>query len=123
MVDNFNVPGVMSHRSYFHQFSVQGKKHARSYMLTVQDHDGTERYSFIAVDACLEPGPRRPFNFIGNIDEEQYELLSSFERASHGSNGTIFFGHYPTSCIISPEPGMRELMRNSTAYLCGHLHT
>lgn len=26
-----------------------------------------DKYSFIAVDACVEPGPRRPFNFFGNL--------------------------------------------------------
>jgi len=32
-------------------------------------------------------------------------------------------GHYPTSCIVSPSPGIRHLMRNGVAYMCGHLHT
>lgn len=84
---------------------------------------GTEKYSFIGVDACLDPGPRRPLNFIGRILPDQYEMLEQFERDSRGSNQTIWFGHYPTSCIISPEPGLRNLMKNGVAYLCGHLHT
>jgi len=52
----------------------------------------TETYSFIAVDACLEPGPRRPFNFIGSLTEDQFELLESFEIESRKTNGTIWFG-------------------------------
>lgn len=26
-------------------------------------------------------------------------------------NATIWFGHYPTSTIVAPHPGIRELMR------------
>jgi len=84
---------------------------------------GASNYSFIAVDACLNPGPRRPFNFIGNIHPEEYKLLQKFGKDSESSDATIWFGHYPTSCILSPVPGVRHLMENSTAYLCGHLHT
>jgi hypothetical protein len=83
----------------------------------------SEKYSFIAVDACLEPGPRRPFNFIGSITDDQFELLQKLEQESRRSNGTVWFGHYPTSCIVSPNPGIRHLMRSGVAYLCGHLHT
>lgn len=85
--------------------------------------DGTEKYSFIGVDATLNPGPRRPLNFIGRITPEEYEDLEKFEAESRDSNATIWFGHYPTSCIISPNPGFRTLMKNAVAYLCGHLHT
>lgn len=89
----------------------------------VKDND---KYAFIAVDACLEPGPRRPFNFFGSITPDQYTLLEKFEYDSTQDEnilGTIWFGHYPTSCVFAPEPGFRYLMRNGVAYLCGHLHT
>lgn len=84
---------------------------------------GDNKYSFIAVDACLEPGPRRPFNFIGTLSQEQFHTLERFEEDSRSSNATVWFGHYPTSCIISPKPGLRNLMRSGVAYMCGHLHT
>ena len=31
---------------------------------------------FLAVDATLEPGPRRPFNFVGALNQHQLSHLS-----------------------------------------------
>lgn len=121
LTDSFNIPSIHRRSSFYHQFSIQGKRHKRSYMYTVQD--GVEKYSFIGVDSTLDPGPKRPLNFIGRIIPEEYAILEKFEADSRDSNATIWFGHYPTSCIISPDPGFRSLMKNAVAYLCGHLHT
>ncbi|XP_037756298.1 transmembrane protein 62 isoform X2 [Chelonia mydas] len=55
--------------------------------------------------------------------KSQMEELSSLATESHHSNQTIWFGHYPTSTIISPSPGVRMVMSSATAYLCGHFHT
>jgi hypothetical protein len=89
-----------------------------------QVRQGDETYSFIAVDACLNPGPRRPFNFVGVLGLSEFEQIREFQiKASQEGNFTIWFGHYPTSCIISPSPGLRSLIGHSgLAYLCGHLH-
>ena len=38
----------------------------------------------------------------------------------------IIFGHYPTSTVLSPNPGIKSIIgQNSSTltYLCGHLHT
>lgn len=51
------------------------------------------------------------------------DALKMFEEKSRKHNHTIWFGHYPTSCILSPAPGIRKLMGKGVAYLCGHLHT
>ncbi|KAG0724229.1 Transmembrane protein 62 [Chionoecetes opilio] len=59
----------------------------------------------------------------GIVTSSEMRLLEEFERASRKSNYTIWFGHYPTSCILSPEPGIRRVMGRGLAYLCGHLHT
>ncbi|XP_074853189.1 transmembrane protein 62 isoform X3 [Carettochelys insculpta] len=75
------------------------------------------------MDATLSPGPKRPYNFFGILNKNQMEELSSLVIESHQSNQTIWFGHYPTSTIISPSPGVRMVMSSATAYLCGHLHT
>ncbi|XP_038597461.1 transmembrane protein 62 isoform X3 [Tachyglossus aculeatus] len=80
-------------------------------------------YSFICVDATPSPGPKRPYNFFGILNENQMAELSALATESHRSNQTVWFGHYPTSTIISPSPGIRTIMRSATAYLCGHLHT
>lgn len=88
---------------------------------------GRELYSFIAVDACLEPGPRRPFNFVGMLDHEEISEIDKFmsQVQSTGSNYTIWFGHFPTSCILSQGEHIRSVMGKldqGMAYLCGHLH-
>ena len=44
------------------------KTNEHSYMREVTTKDG-DKYSFIAVDASIEPGPRRPFNFFGYLHE------------------------------------------------------
>lgn len=67
ILDNFNVASLKSRENYFTNYSVQGKKHSRSYLK--QLHHNGDTYSFIGIDACLEPGPRRPFNFVGMIDQ------------------------------------------------------
>lgn len=127
--DNFNVPGDTSALNYYREYSVQGGAHARSYMHQVVGESG-ERYTFIAVDACLEPGPKRPFNFIGVLSaNDTLAIEQMVERArTSGSNYTIWFGHYPTSCIVSMGAGAGGLRRligehdQSVAYMCGHLH-
>ena len=61
--DNFNVPSLTSDENFYQRYSVQGQHSKRSY---IYNHKyGSDSIAFIAVDACLLPGPRRPFNFIG----------------------------------------------------------
>ncbi|KAH1022094.1 transmembrane protein 62 isoform X2 [Dendroctonus ponderosae] len=125
--DNFNVISVKSKHNYFTNYSVQGREHPRSYMAQVKK--GNTIYSFVGVDACLEPGPRRPFNFVGVLDEPEVieinNLIKEIERT--GSNYTIWFGHFPTSCILSSgSENVRSLIKkdpNGLVYVCGHLHT
>ncbi|RZC39664.1 transmembrane protein 62 [Asbolus verrucosus] len=124
--DNFNVAGSDSTQNFFANYSMQGRQHSRSYIY--QMSQGSDLYSFIGVDACLEPGPRRPFNFIGMLDQiEVDEINRLIEKAkASGSNYTIWFGHFPTSCILSTgNEGVRDLIRkdtNGVVYVCGHLH-
>ncbi|XP_061752246.1 transmembrane protein 62-like [Nerophis ophidion] len=69
------------------------------------------------------PGPKRPYNFFGILNQTQMDKLDTFRAESLKSNQSVWFGHYTTSTIVSPSPGVRELMRSAIAYLCGHLHT
>ena len=62
----------MSHRKY----SPQGRLHASHYMYKHKTTDGNE-YSFIAVDSCPQPGPRRPFNFFGVLNQVSILSLSA----------------------------------------------
>lgn len=74
---------------------------------------GSETYSFIAIDACLKPGPRRPFNFIGVLDQHEINKIQQLANQSKESNANyiIWFGHYPTSCILSQsDTGIRNIL-------------
>ncbi|XP_053989724.1 transmembrane protein 62-like isoform X2 [Hylaeus anthracinus] len=124
--DNFNVVGLESKNNYYSNYSIQGKKHPRSYMYNI--NVGSELYSFIAIDACLKPGPRRPFNFVGVLDEHEIKSIYGLVNKSYENNADflIWFGHYPTSCILShTNTGVRNIIgryQESMVYLCGHYH-
>lgn len=88
--------------------------------------------AFLGVDACPDPGLRRPFNFIGILDiQEQQNLQKLKNEAESKVDHIIWFGHYPTSCILSLERdsqrlNVRELIgsaKGSQVYACGHLHS
>ncbi|KAJ4435764.1 hypothetical protein ANN_18383, partial [Periplaneta americana] len=125
--DNFNVPSLTSKENYYRNYSIQGQMHPKSYMYQVRR--AGELYSFIAMDACLEPGPRRPFNFVGVLSRAEMEHIRklSDDAKRKGSNYNIWFGHYPTSCILAFGPGgVRTLIGKypeSVVYVCGHYHT
>lgn len=123
--DNFNVPSLGSKENFYRNYSVQGRKHPKSYMYLVKNKD--EVYSFIGMDACLDPGPRRPFNFVGVLTQEEVDHLKNLvmEGRKQGTSYMVWFGHYPTSCILAPGAGIRSLISSfpeGLAYLCGHLH-
>lgn len=128
--DNFNVPLSVADNTHFKRFSIQGPKHKRSYMELVKDPSG-DLYSFIAVDASLEPGPKRPYNFIGVLTQDDSDQIQHLvdEARRAGANYTIWFGHYPTTCVVTKNKENRSLRRiikdhnTSLAYLCGHLHS
>ncbi|XP_011175692.1 transmembrane protein 62 [Solenopsis invicta] len=125
--DNFDIIHFNSKNNYYSYYSIQGKKHPRSYMYNV--NTGLEIYSFIAIDACLKPGPKRPFNFIGVLDHDEIYRIQQLVNRSKENNAVnaIVFGHYPTSSIISPSgTNIRNILgnfRESMVYLCGHYHT
>nr|XP_032636103.1 transmembrane protein 62 isoform X2 [Chelonoidis abingdonii] len=117
--DSFNIPHLDSIQNYYRRYSAWHKDGSFHYV----HRTPFGNYSFICVDATLSPGPKRPYNFFGILNMSQMEELSSLATESHHSNQTIWFGHYPTSTIISPSLGVRMVMSSATAYLCGHLHT
>lgn len=125
-LDNFNV----ANNTYFKRYSIQGPKHNRSYMELVKDASD-DLYAFIAVDACLQPGPKRPYNFMGLLTQNDTDHLQHLvdEAKRAGANYAIWFGHYPTTCIVTRNKEGRSLKSMigdydaSLAYLSGHLHT
>ena len=40
----------------------------RSYQYELNTISG-DKYTFIGVDSCVNPGPKRPFNFYGALNE------------------------------------------------------
>lgn len=105
----------------FNNFTVQSNMSAdgRSYRYEYKASDGNF-YSFIGADACLKPGVRRPFNFVGQFEENELNKLSKFKEDSRKSTYTIWYGHYPTASIYNRE-SFRKIINGP--YLCGHYHT
>ncbi|XP_014291575.1 transmembrane protein 62 isoform X2 [Halyomorpha halys] len=121
--DNFDVPDISSRKNYFRDYSMQGKNHSQSYIHKFSK--GSESYAFIGVDACPAIGLKRPFNFVGVLPDSDLSQLTDFYDSLHDVNYTFWFGHYPTSCILSPKPGIKSVIGNdkrSIAYFCGHFH-
>ncbi|XP_059908871.1 transmembrane protein 62 isoform X3 [Gadus macrocephalus] len=117
--DAFNIISLDSVNNYYRKYSANQK--VGSFHYVHQTPFGN--YSFVCADATLTPGPKRPYNFFGILDQTQMDLLTAFRTESRSSNQSVWFGHYTTSTVISPAPGLRDLMSSAVAYLCGHLHT
>ena len=120
--DTFNVNGVKEDK--YNLYGIKKDKD-RFYSMTIQKHNTS--YGLIAMDATLSPGPKRPFNFFGSLSAQELDQFTQvFEDARSKTDFQIVFGHYPTSCVLTPQPGLRSVIGKSAstlAYLCGHLHT
>ncbi|KAG8449457.1 hypothetical protein GDO86_016201 [Hymenochirus boettgeri] len=117
--DSFNIPDLKSIKNFYRKYSAWQKEGSFHYI----HQTSFGNYSFICLDATLNPGPKRPYNFFGVIDKNQMHSLSLLAMETFHSNHTVWFGHYPTSVIVSPSPGVQSVMSSAVAYLCGHLHT
>ncbi|XP_028294515.1 transmembrane protein 62 isoform X3 [Gouania willdenowi] len=117
--DAFNIMSLDSINNYYRKYSANQKVGSFHYV----HHTPFGNYSFVCVDATLTPGPKRPYNFFGILNQTQMNLLDTFRAESLKSNQSVWFGHYTTSTVVSPFPGVRHIMRSAVAYLCGHLHT
>lgn len=117
--DAFNIPSLDSVENYYRKYSAVRRDGSFHYVYRTTFGN----YSFISLDATPSPGPKRPYNFFGIVDEKHMKELSFLAKESTQSNHSIWFGHYTTSTILSPSPGIRSVMSSATAYFCGHLHT
>uniref|UniRef100_A0A2K6GUN4 Transmembrane protein 62 n=1 Tax=Propithecus coquereli TaxID=379532 RepID=A0A2K6GUN4_PROCO len=117
--DAYNIPSLDSDKNYYRKYSAVRRDGSFHYIHSTPFGN----YSFIYVDATINPGPKRPYNFFGILDKKRMEELLSLAKESSQSNHTIWFGHFTTSTILSPPPGIRSIMSLATAYMCGHLHT
>jgi len=120
--DNFDVVDLEHSSNYFKEFSSQGREgNLGSYLQVVENNK--VRLGFLAVDSTLKPGPRRPFNFVGALNQAELDQVASLVKKSEAeADMTVMFGHYPTSTIVSPPPGIRQVLGSGLVYLCGHLH-
>ncbi|XP_071961990.1 transmembrane protein 62-like isoform X2 [Antedon mediterranea] len=119
--DLFHVLSKNDDSSYFRKYSISGQKgDVSSFVVEKKFSFGT--YSFVAVDALLDPGPGRPFNFFGAIEEPELKKIEDLSQTTLKSNQTVFFGHYPTSIIVTDHARLSNILQNGIAYLCGHLH-
>ncbi|XP_077529231.1 transmembrane protein 62-like [Haemaphysalis longicornis] len=117
--DNGNLQSLESEHNFYRVYSVQGRKYRHSYSYTHQD--GGDRYTFIGIDTCRDPGIKRPYNYVGYMTEAVISHIKQIREETRGSNFTIWFGHHPTRSVISRQ--IHELLRFGGPYLCGHYHT
>lgn len=118
--DTFDVTSYTDPHNYFLTHSMSGPVHTSSYLTTI--NNGGKVFSFIALDATLNPGPKKVFNFFGYLSDDHLETLSQLKSTAAKSDHQIYFGHFPSSCIVSSSPVM-EVMSGGLVYLSGHLHT
>lgn len=53
-----------------------------------------------------------------DVSQTQLDTLDKFRTESLKSNQSIWFGHYTTSTVVSPSPGVRDVMRCGSACGC-----
>eukprot|EP00117_Sycon_ciliatum_P037643 scpid35099/ scgid4569/ Transmembrane protein 62 len=121
--DGFDTPMKSGYDSLYRSFSIRNARKTSGHEALYVHSTPFGNYSFVAVDAVPRPGPKRPFNFFGIIDEERLVSLQHARAMASKSNHTIFYGHYPSSFIHQPYFGaLRSVLAGGTAYLSGHLH-
>lgn len=119
--DSFDIMSLEDPENYFLTHSGHLTPQKSSFVKTVSQ--GNTTISFLAVDATMNPGPKKLFNFLGHLPENKLVELSSLRKAAvEASDAVVYFGHFPSSCIVSEIPVM-EMMAGGLVYLSGHLHT
>jgi len=118
--DTFNVPHLHHEDNLHRHYSAQGAENPSTYVYNFSFHNKT--YSFFAVDATMKTGPKKVFNFLGLLTQADMDDLLEKKKRLAG-NTQIFFGHYPSSCVVAPGQGFTQLFTGGLVYLSGHLHT
>ncbi|XP_020604380.1 transmembrane protein 62-like [Orbicella faveolata] len=120
--DAFSVPSLTSDENFFKDYSSSGldaRRGSMPYQYIYSTKFGS--YAFNGIDLNPNPGPRRPFNFFGHVDQDRINEMERLADASKSFNMTIWFGHHPFS--VTTTPYVRKILRTGAVYLCGHLHT
>ncbi|XP_078351578.1 transmembrane protein 62-like [Oculina patagonica] len=122
--DTFDVPSLTSEENFFKDYSSNGPDRSRGSMHMPYQYIHSTKfgsYAFNGIDLNPDPGPRRPFNFFGHVDQDRINEMERLADASKSFNMTIWFGHHPFS--VTTTPYVRKILRTGGVYLCGHLHT
>ncbi|KAK2567595.1 Transmembrane protein 62 [Acropora cervicornis] len=120
--DAFDVPSLSGAENFFKDYSMtgpEGYKGSKPYQYVYHTKYGS--YAFNGIDFNPDPGPKRPFNFFGHVDQERINAMEKLADTSNSFNMTIWFGHHPFS--VTTTPSVRKILRSGAVYLCGHLHT
>ncbi|XP_043328946.1 transmembrane protein 62 [Cervus canadensis] len=111
--DAFNIPSLESVENYYRKYSAVRRDGSFHYVHSTPFGN----YSFISLDATLNPGPKRPFNFFGILDQSllKYEM-TKLPHCSLVSRYRIFafdhdlfsfadliFGEWPVVLITNPK--------------------
>ncbi|XP_042204049.1 transmembrane protein 62-like isoform X2 [Homarus americanus] len=117
--DNFNEVQQAHFKAHAMQVDFSATQTAKA--TVIRGSDG-QNITLLPLDASLKPGIRA-YNFLGYLPEEEFkELQGAAQEARTRGDIVVFYGHYPTSTIISSKD-VRKLLAMGAAYLCGHLHT
>ncbi|RMX57380.1 hypothetical protein pdam_00016016 [Pocillopora damicornis] len=121
--DTFSVPSHTSEENFFKDYSSSGPDRDRGTMMPYQFVYSTKfgSYAFNGIDMNPNPGPRRPFNFFGHVEQDRINAMERLADASKSFNMTVWFGHHPFS--VTTTPYVRRILKTGGVYLCGHLHT
>ncbi|KAJ8904455.1 hypothetical protein NDN08_000972 [Rhodosorus marinus] len=125
--DNFgngerNGPGDFYHRQIW-------ASPQRVSSINIRKPFGT--YRLLTIDATLEMGPHRPFNFFGHATEDLIrEFRDTITRDSdYPVAATLLFGHFPSSTMLFDDSRRRGFIQSVqdlasiSAYMSGHLHS
>ena len=119
--DTFNTADMKE--DFYRKFGI--RRESRMYWKSLKYNNVS--YGFVAMDATLMPGPKRPFNFFGSMDPSELNQFKTLvSQAEKATDYQFVFGHFPTSTVLAPSPGIKSVIGNAPnalAYLCGHLHT
>ena len=120
--DSLNVLGRNSGENMFKEYSVQGRQgNLHSYLVPWASRG--QNINFVAVDATWELGMTYPFNFVGDLDQTELDILEGIKaKLKNSSAVNILFGHYPTA-TVQQSAYLRDLLLTSgLVYMSGHLH-
>ncbi|KAI3380845.1 hypothetical protein SNEBB_002367 [Seison nebaliae] len=111
-------------------------RNSHSFLLQHQlnrfDKNNRKNLSIIALDSNPQPGPRRPFNFIGEFSEINWNWMKEMmEKVVNENSISLLAAHHPLNCLsLTDRNELLNLVKKYrkkdgrilSGYLTGHLH-